>query len=92
MLESHTQTETTTNTFVWWLQAAGVTMGKAGVIPVDNFSRTNVPGIWAIGDVTDRIALTPVALMEGGCFAKTCFGGEFQLSIYEVYEILLPAM
>ncbi|MEW5299041.1 MAG: hypothetical protein WDW36_002091 [Sanguina aurantia] len=65
------------------LEAAGVKMGKAGVIAVDSFSRTNVPGIWAIGDVTDRIALTPVALMEGACFAKTCFGGVDELPDYE---------
>jgi glutathione reductase (NADPH) len=35
-----------------------------------------VPGVWAIGDVTDRINLTPVALMEGMAFAKTAFGGQ----------------
>lgn len=39
-------------------------------VQVDEYSRTNVPGIWAIGDVTDRVNLTPVALMEGGAFAK----------------------
>lgn len=38
---------------------------------MDSYSRTNVPSIWAIGDVTDRIALTPVALMEGMALAKT---------------------
>jgi glutathione reductase (NADPH) len=37
---------------------------------VDEFSRTSVPGIWAIGDATGRINLTPVALMEGMAFAK----------------------
>jgi glutathione reductase (NADPH) len=41
---------------------------------VDEYSRTTVPSIWAIGDVTNRINLTPVALMEGTCFAKTEFG------------------
>jgi glutathione reductase (NADPH) len=35
-----------------------------------------VDSIWAVGDVTDRINLTPVALMEGGAFAKTVFGDE----------------
>lgn len=43
---------------------------------VDDFSRTSVPSIWAVGDVTDRINLTPVALMEGGALAKTLFGNE----------------
>jgi len=39
-------------------------------LQVDKHSRTSVPGIWAIGDVTNRINLTPVALMEGMAFAK----------------------
>lgn len=38
---------------------------------VDAFSQTSVPSIWAVGDVTDRINLTPVALMEGMALAKT---------------------
>ncbi len=37
---------------------------------VDEYSRTNVPNIWAVGDVTSRIQLTPVALLEGMAFAK----------------------
>lgn len=48
---------------------------KGSFIPVDEFSRTNVPGIYAVGDITDRMALTPVALMEGHCLADTVFGG-----------------
>lgn len=40
---------------------------------VDEFSRTNVPSIWAIGDVTNRMNLTPVALMEGTLFAVRDF-------------------
>ncbi|GKC17449.1 nucleotide-binding alpha-beta plait domain-containing protein [Tanacetum coccineum] len=43
---------------------------------VDEYSRTNVPSIWAIGDVTNQMNLTPVALMEGTMFAKTAFGNE----------------
>jgi len=58
------------------LEAAGVKTGNAGEILVDEFSRTNVPSVWAIGDVTDRLALTPVALHEGICFARTVFGKE----------------
>ncbi|PNX84503.1 glutathione reductase cytosolic-like, partial [Trifolium pratense] len=43
---------------------------------VDEYSRTNIPSIWAVGDVTNRFNLTPVALMEASLFAKTVFGGE----------------
>jgi len=56
------------------LESAGVNT-EGSFIPVDNYSRTNVDGIFAVGDVTDRIALTPVALMEGHCLADTVFGG-----------------
>jgi glutathione reductase (NADPH) len=40
------------------------------VVQVDRFSRTSVPNIWAVGDVTNRVNLTPVALMEGMAFAE----------------------
>jgi len=59
------------------LEAAGVEMDpKNGQVLVDEYSKTNVESIYAIGDVTNRINLTPVALMEGGAMAKTLFGGE----------------
>ncbi|KAF9612284.1 hypothetical protein IFM89_038854 [Coptis chinensis] len=58
------------------LQSAGVELDRSGAIKVDEFSRTNIPSIWAVGDVTNRINLTPVALMEGSCFSKTVFGGQ----------------
>lgn len=58
------------------LEAVGVKMDKNGAIEVDEFSQTSVPSIWAVGDVTDRINLTPVALMEGGALAKTLFLNE----------------
>ncbi|KAF4355324.1 hypothetical protein F8388_026594 [Cannabis sativa] len=58
------------------LGSVGVEIDKVGAIKVDEFSQTNIPSIWAIGDVTNRVNLTPVALMEGTCFAKTVFGGE----------------
>lgn len=58
------------------LEAVGVELNKIGAVKVDEYSCTNVPSIWAIGDVTDRKNLTPVALMEGSCFAKTVFGGQ----------------
>jgi glutathione reductase (NADPH) len=56
------------------LEKVGVQLDKAGAIAVDEWSKTTVDNIWAVGDVTDRIALTPVALMEGHCFADTEFG------------------
>jgi glutathione reductase (NADPH) len=55
------------------LEEVGVEMNPNGSIKVDAYSRTNIPSIWAIGDVTDRINLTPVALAEGTCFAETEF-------------------
>ncbi|KAH7307889.1 hypothetical protein KP509_22G081700 [Ceratopteris richardii] len=58
------------------LNAVGVELHKDGAIKVDEYSQTNIPSIWAVGDVTNRINLTPVALMEGTCLAKTLFGGE----------------
>jgi glutathione reductase (NADPH) len=58
------------------LAKIGVTIDKANAVAVDEWSRTTVPNIWAVGDVTDRINLTPVALMEGHCFADTEFGGK----------------
>ena len=55
---------------------AGVKLDeKSGAVVVDGKSATNVPSIWAVGDVTNRIALTPVALMEGMAFARNAFGG-----------------
>ena len=57
------------------LENAGVELGDKGEIKVDRFSKTNVDSIYAIGDVTDRIQLTPVAIREGQAFADTVFGG-----------------
>lgn len=58
------------------LEAAGVALGKSGGIAVDKFSRTSVPHIYAVGDVTNRINLTPVAIREGHAFADSVFGGK----------------
>ena len=55
------------------LEAAGVAI-EGHRIPVDGDQRTNVPGIYAVGDVTDRINLTPVAVDEGRAFADTTYG------------------
>jgi glutathione reductase (NADPH) len=58
------------------LEAAGVKLAKSGGVAVDEFSRTSVPHIHAIGDVTNRVNLTPVAIREGHAFADTVFGGK----------------
>jgi glutathione reductase (NADPH) len=58
------------------LEEAGVALGERGQIKVDTNSQTNVPSIFAVGDVTDRIQLTPVAIREGHAFADTQFGNK----------------
>jgi glutathione reductase (NADPH) len=57
------------------LDAAGVETGKTGEILVDTYSRTNIENIWAIGDVTNRVQLTPVAIHEAMCLVETLFKG-----------------
>jgi glutathione reductase (NADPH) len=56
------------------LTEAGVEIAKNGGIAVDEYSRTAVPSIYAVGDVTNRVNLTPVAVREGMAFADTVFG------------------
>jgi glutathione reductase (NADPH) len=56
------------------LEQAGVELGPKGEIKVDRFSKTSVESIYAVGDVTDRVQLTPVAILEGHAFADTVFG------------------
>jgi glutathione reductase (NADPH) len=58
------------------LQEAGVAFAKNGGIAVDEFSRSSVASIYAVGDVTNRINLTPVAIREGHAFADSVFGGK----------------
>jgi glutathione reductase (NADPH) len=57
------------------LAEAGVELDASGAVVVDEYSRSSVPSIHAIGDVTDRINLTPVAIHEGMCLAATLFDG-----------------
>jgi glutathione reductase (NADPH) len=57
------------------LKEAGVDIAKNGGVAVDEYSRTSVANIYAIGDVTNRVNLTPVAIREGAAFADTVFGG-----------------
>jgi glutathione reductase (NADPH) len=66
----------TPNTEGLGLEAAGVETGKHGAVKVTPESRTNVPHIYAIGDVTDRLQLTPVAIREAEAFVKTAFAGQ----------------
>ena len=58
------------------LDKVGVKLGKKGEVLVDAFSRTNVENIYAVGDVTDRANLTPVAIREGAAFASTVFNNK----------------
>ena len=55
-------------------EIAGVELAQRGQIKVDDDNRTSVPSIFAVGDVTDRVQLTPVAIREGQAFADTFFG------------------
>lgn len=64
------------NTSGLGLEKAGVHLKENGAVKVDAASRTNVPHIFAVGDVTDRINLTPVAIREGHALADTLFGGK----------------
>jgi glutathione reductase (NADPH) len=57
------------------LEAAGVRVAQNGGVDVDEFSRSSAENIYAVGDVTDRINLTPVAIRDGQAFADTVFGG-----------------
>ena len=63
------------NTENMGLEGVGVELGRTGAIAVDEYSRTNIDNIWAIGDVTNRVQLTPVAIHEAMCFVETAFKG-----------------
>jgi glutathione reductase (NADPH) len=65
------------------LEDAKVALAPSGAIVVDEYSRTSVENIWAIGDVTDRLNLTPVAIHEGMCLAATLFGGAPTAPVHE---------
>ena len=66
------------------LEAAGVEIASNGAIKVDAQSRTNVANIYAVGDVTDRVPLTPVAIREGHAFADSMYGGRPWTTEYEI--------
>lgn len=61
------------NTAGLGLETAGIALDGKGAVVVDDYSRTNVETVYAVGDVTDRVNLTPVAIREGQAFAETVF-------------------
>lgn len=63
----------TPNTDGMGLETAGVRLTQRGAVMVDEYSRSSVPSIWAVGDVTDRVNLTPVAIREAMAFVETEF-------------------
>jgi len=65
------------------LDNAGVEVGEKGAIKVDEYSRTTQNNIFAVGDCTNRVPLTPVARSEGRAFANTAFGNQPQKVDYE---------
>jgi glutathione reductase (NADPH) len=64
------------NTRELGLETAGVELGEDGEVIVDRFSASTAPSVYAVGDVTNRINLTPVAIREGHAVALTLFGGQ----------------
>ena len=64
------------NTAGLGLESAGVKLGADGAVLVDDYSKSSVDSIYAIGDVTNRLNLTPVATAEGMALARTLFGGQ----------------
>ncbi|EPX78852.1 FAD-dependent oxidoreductase [Salipiger mucosus] len=63
------------NTGGMGLEEAGVRLGRKGEVVVDKYSQSSAPSVYAIGDVTDRVNLTPVAIREGMAFVETVFKG-----------------
>eukprot|EP01059_Diplonema_ambulator_P024077 TRINITY_DN3984_c0_g9_i1.p1 TRINITY_DN3984_c0_g9~~TRINITY_DN3984_c0_g9_i1.p1 ORF type:complete len:491 (+),score=185.40 TRINITY_DN3984_c0_g9_i1:41-1474(+) len=66
------------------LENAGVELNAKGAVKVDEYSRTSAENIYAVGDITDRMQLTPVALHEGMCFANTVYGGKDEKPCHEI--------
>jgi glutathione reductase (NADPH) len=72
------------NTTRLGLEKVGIAVDAVGAIPVDGYSQTLVPSIYAIGDVTNRAALTPIAIREGHAFADTVFGHKPTMVDYDL--------
>ena len=73
----------TPNTSNLGLELAGVTLDAEGAVVVDSYSRSSVANIYAVGDCTDRLQLTPVAIAEGAAVAETLFHGKPKPPDYE---------
>jgi glutathione reductase (NADPH) len=73
------------------LEAAGVAVDDRGAIVVDSYSRTNVANIYAVGDVTQRMQFTPVAIREGAAFVETAFGGRPTAVDYDTVPVAVFA-
>jgi glutathione reductase (NADPH) len=71
------------NTRELGLEKVGVTTDAAGAVVVDPYSRTSLANIYAVGDVTNRMQFTPVAIREGAAFVETVFGGHPTALDYE---------
>ena len=65
------------------LESVGIALGRNGEVPVDEYNQTTCPSIYAVGDVTDRVQLTPVAIREGHAFADTVFGAMPRTTAYD---------
>lgn len=65
------------------LETAGIVLGANGEIPVDPHGKTSCDSIHAVGDVTDRVQLTPIAIREGHAFADSVFGGAPRTTTYD---------
>ncbi|MDP3907481.1 glutathione-disulfide reductase [Novosphingobium sp.] len=65
------------------LESAGVELGATGEVPVDEYNQSSCPSIYAVGDVTNRVQLTPVAIREGHAFADTVFGKTPRTTAYD---------
>lgn len=78
------------NTAGLGLEAAAVQLGKDGAVAVNEFSQTSVPHIYAVGDVTNRVTLTPAAIREGHAFADTVFGAAHGVAPRPVDHQLIP--
>ncbi|CAN1511966.1 Lpd Pyruvate/2-oxoglutarate dehydrogenase complex, dihydrolipoamide dehydrogenase (E3) component, and related enzymes [Rhabdaerophilaceae bacterium] len=72
------------------LEKAGVNLGKDGAIAVNSASRTSIPHIFAVGDVTNRVSLTPVAIREGHAVADILFGGPKGVASWQVDYASIP--
>lgn len=65
------------------LETAGVDLGPLGEVLVDVYNQTSCPSIYAVGDVTNRVQLTPIAIREGHAFADTVFGNMPRTTAYD---------